>query len=58
MGRPQNESDRVIWVVVKIMVPVWIPIIVRHLNLRYPKRDPNFDSRPDGALLAALNLNP
>ena len=30
----------VIWVVVKIMVPFWVPIIIRHLLFRYPKRDP------------------
>ena len=26
------------WVVVKNMVPFWVPIIVRHLLLGYPKR--------------------
>ena len=37
-----------IWVVVKIMVPFWIPIIMRHLIFRvlYPKRDHNFDNHP------------
>ena len=35
------------WVVVKILVPFWVPIIVRHLIFRVPnKRDPNFDSHP------------
>ena len=29
-----------IWVVVKIMVPFWIPIIVRHLIFRVPKKGP------------------
>ena len=39
------------WVVVKIRVPVWVPIIMRHLlyiyiyiYLGYPKRDHNFDN--------------
>ena len=27
-----------IWVVVKIMVPFWVPIIIRHLLFRVPKR--------------------
>ena len=36
-----------IWVVVKIMVPFWIPIIVRHVMfLGCPKRDLFFDNRP------------
>ena len=26
------------WVVVKIMVPFWVPNIIRHLLLGYPKR--------------------
>ena len=30
--------------VVKIMVPFWVPIIVRHLIFRVPKRDHNFDN--------------
>ena len=29
-----------IWVVVKIMVPFWVPIILRHLILREPKKGP------------------
>ena len=33
--------------VVKIMVPFWVPIIVRHLIFRVPKRDHNFDNHPD-----------
>ena len=33
------------WVVVKIMVPCWIPIILRPLVLT-PKRDHNFDNHP------------
>ena len=28
-----------IWVDVKIMVPFWVPIIVRHLTFRVPKRE-------------------
>ena len=41
----QNKfHDR--WVVVKSMVPFWI-ITIRHLVLRGPKRDHNFDDHPD-----------
>ena len=29
-----------IWVVVKIMVPCWIPILIRHLIFRVPKKGP------------------
>ena len=29
-----------IWVVVKIKVPFWVPIIVRHLLFRVPKKGP------------------
>ena len=36
------------WVVVKIMVPSWVPIIIRHLLFRVPKRDHNFDNYPCG----------
>ena len=35
-----------IWVVVRIMVPFWIPIIIRHLIFRDPKRDHNVDNHP------------
>ena len=28
------------WVVVKIMVPFWIPIIIRHLICRVPRKGP------------------
>ena len=35
-----------IGVVVKMMVPFWIPIIIRHLILGYPKRDHKFDNHP------------
>ena len=35
-----------IWVVVNIMGPFWIPIIIRHLVFRVPKRDHNFDNHP------------
>ena len=36
-----------IWVVVKIRVPFWLNIIIRHLLFRVPKkRDPNFDNHP------------
>ena len=29
-----------IWVVVKIMVPFWVPIIVRHLIFKVPIKGP------------------
>ena len=33
--------------VVKIRVPFWVPIIIRHLLFRVTiKRDPNFDNHP------------
>ena len=28
------------------MVPFWVPIIVRHLIFRVPKKDHNFDNHP------------
>ena len=28
------------WVDVKIMVPFWVPIIIRHLIIRVPKKGP------------------
>ena len=31
-----------VWVVVKIMVPCWIPIIIRQLIFRVPKKGPQF----------------
>ena len=40
----------IIRVVLKIMVPAWVPIIIRHLIFRVPKkRDHNFDNHPLGA---------
>ena len=35
-----------IWVVVKIMVHFWVPIIYGTYDLGYPKRDHNFDTYP------------
>ena len=35
-----------IWVVVKIMVHFWIPIIIRHLIFRVPKKGPQFWQPP------------
>ena len=32
--------NRDIWAVVKIMVPVWVLIIIRHLAFRVPKKGP------------------
>ena len=37
-----------IWVVVKMRVPFWFPVIIRHLIFRAPKRDHNFDNHPFG----------
>ena len=37
MGDIELKS-RHIWVVVKIMAPFWIPIIIRHLIFRVPKK--------------------
>ena len=34
------------WVVVKMMVPFWVPIIERHLLFRVSKRDHNFNNHP------------
>ena len=34
------------WMVVKIMGPFWIPVIIRHLIFRVPKRDHNLDNHP------------
>ena len=39
-------APKVIWVVVKIMVPFWIPIIIRHRIFRVLQRDHNFDNHP------------
>ena len=34
-------SQRInMWVVVKIMVPFWVPNVVRHLLFRVPKKGP------------------
>ena len=41
-----------LWVVVKIMVPLSVPNVVRHLIFRVPpKRDPYFDNHPYGLWL-------
>ena len=42
----ESRGHGCLWVVVKIMVPFWIPIIIRHLIFRDPKRDHNFDNHP------------
>ena len=39
-------TDGFIWVVVKVIVPFWIPIIIRHLIFRVPTRNHNFDNHP------------
>ena len=48
-GGTAEGSERCKRVVVKIMVPFWVPIIIRHLLFRYPKRDLNFDNYPNGS---------
>ena len=35
-----NHLWGVKWVLVKIMVPFWVPIIIRHLLFRVPKKGP------------------
>ena len=35
-----SHHEEPMWVVVKMMVPFWIPIIIRHLILRVPKKGP------------------
>ena len=43
LGQVQAQGPfQAIWVVVKIMVPFWIPIIIRHLIFRVPKKGPQF----------------
>ena len=37
LGRGQRVHEIYIWVVVKIMVPLWVLIIIRHLLFRVPK---------------------
>ena len=34
------QAEVIIWVVVKIGVPFWVPIIIRHLIFRVPKTGP------------------
>ena len=36
--KPNQDYRR--WVVVKIMVPFWVPIIIRHLLFKVPKKGP------------------
>ena len=38
------------------MVPFWIPIIIRRLNLGYPKRDYNFDNHPYTTIIVWYSL--
>ena len=49
-SQKDSLSLNYIWVVVKIMVPFWIPTIIRHLIFRAPKRDHNFDNHPYGTV--------
>ena len=41
-GSVGKTDQKNTWVVVKIMVPFWFPILARHPG--YPKRDHNFDN--------------
>ena len=36
----QSQACKLIWMVVKIMVPFWVLILVRHLIFRVPKKGP------------------
>ena len=38
--KKKQRKGSVIWVAVKIIVPFWVPIIVRHLIFRVPKKGP------------------
>ena len=49
------EEPAAMWVVVNIMVPFWVPIIIRHL-IGYPKRDPNFDKLESASLHLLFRL--
>ena len=40
LGKPGSCNLVLMWVVVKIMVLFWVPIIVRHLIFRVPKKGP------------------
>ena len=40
--RFRTIQSSAMWVVVKIMVPFWVPIIIRHLLFRVPKKGPSF----------------
>ena len=40
------RSHLKIWVVVNIRIPFWVPIRIRHLIFRVPKKDHNFDNYP------------
>ena len=41
-GLPVNRKPtwQAIWVVVNVMVPFWVPIFIRHLLFRVPKKGP------------------
>ena len=38
MALDARRGPKLAWVVVKMMVPFWIPIIIRHPILRVPKK--------------------
>ena len=35
-----TDNPQLLWVVVKIVVPFWVPIIIRHLIFKVPKKGP------------------
>ena len=40
MMQPGRVSNKIMWVLSKIMVPFWVPNILRHLLFRVPKHRP------------------
>ena len=51
---PSRKPPIHIWVVVKMMVPFWIPIIIRHLKFRHPKGDHTLDNHSYAARCSSL----
>ena len=49
------QIKRITWVVVKIVVPFWIPIVIRHLIFGVSKKDQNFDNHPHVLSMASSN---
>ena len=51
-GLKSSRSLR--WVAVKIMFPVWVLSIIRHLVFRGPRGDHDFDNHPDRILRSTM----